>query len=270
MAIGKRSFGRVQLRGRSLVPNPPARIKAFKRSLFSEEDLDSVTLEQKLCQITEYSVRSLKRQISEVGTPVVCEVNELSAVGYVSFDELRPSGWPDIERLFGLNGACGGCWCMCWRAESYKAWQRVRGAGARKAFRECVLKGKAHGILAFAKSEPVGWCSIGPRNDFPLLQKSKTYKQDDLDDVWSVTCFFIHRNWRRRGLSRGLLKAAVEAMRKRGVGVVEAYPVTTTKDGRRIGSSMAWTGPLAIYEELGFKVVQTTNPRRPLVRLQLR
>jgi predicted nuclease with RNAse H fold len=66
------------------------------------------------------------------------------------------------------------------------------------------------------------------------------------------------------------LRAAVEAMRKRGVKVVEAYPVTTTKDGRRLGSSLAWTGPIKIYEELGFKTVQSTNPLKPLVRLELK
>ena len=187
----------------------------------------------------------------------------------VHFEELRSCHWPDIERLFGPNGACGGCWCMYWRAESYKAWQSMRGAGAKKCFRELVQKGKAHGILAFAGDEPVGWCSIGHRKDFPALQKSKTYKREDTNNVWSVTCFFIHRKWRRRGLSRGLLKKAVETMRKRSAKVVEAYPVTTTKDGRRVGSSTAWTGPLTIFEELGFKTVQTPNPLRPLVRLEL-
>lgn len=80
----------------------------------------------------------------------------------VRFEELRSCNRPDIERLFGPNGACGGCWCMYWRAESYKTWQSMRGAGAKKCFRELVQKGKAHGILAFAGDEPVGWCSIGP------------------------------------------------------------------------------------------------------------
>ena len=188
----------------------------------------------------------------------------------VHFEELCPCHWLDVERLFGPNGACGGCWCMYWRAESYKAWRNMKGAGAKRCFKELVQKGKAHGILAFAGDEPVGWCSIGSRRDFPVLQKSKTYKRDDSDHVWSVTCFFIHRRWRRKGLSRGLLKTAVEVMRRRGVKLAEAYPVTTTKDGRRVGSSMAWTGPLTIFEELGFKQVQTTNALKPLVRLELR
>jgi predicted nuclease with RNAse H fold len=68
---------------------------------------------------------------------------------------------------------------------------------------------------------------------------------------------------------RGLLKATVEAMQKSGVKIIEAYPVTTTKDGRQLTGSLAWTGPLKIFEELGFKTVQSTNPLKPLVRLEI-
>jgi len=183
---------------------------------------------------------------------------------------LRPELWSDVERLFGPNGACAGCWCMCWRAESYKAWMEMRGARAKKAFNNLVQGGKAHGMLAFAENEPVGWCSFGPRQDFPVLEQLEAYKRNDTKNVWSITCFFVHRKWRRKGLTRGLLNAAVEAMKNRGVKIVEGYPVTTTKDGRRLSPSWAWTGPLKIFEELGFKTVQSTHPLKPLVRLELK
>lgn len=26
--------------------------------------------------------------------------------------ELTPELWPALEKLFGKNGACAGCWCM--------------------------------------------------------------------------------------------------------------------------------------------------------------
>jgi len=182
---------------------------------------------------------------------------------------LRPDLWPAVERLFGPNGACGGCWCMYWRAESNKAWNAIRGAQARKALKRLVENGKAHGVLAFVETEPVGWCSFGPRPDFPSLERVRAYKRDDASDAWSVTCFFIHRKWRGKGLSRSLLKEAVDMMKKRGVKIIEGYPVTTTRDGRRLSSSMAWTGPSGIFEELGFKTVQSTNPLKPLVRLKL-
>jgi len=187
----------------------------------------------------------------------------------IRFEELRPDLWHAIEQLFGPNGACGGCWCMCWRTSSYKAWQEIKGDGAKRAFKNLVQKGTAHGVLAFARDDPVGWCSFGPRRDFPVLESSRAYKRDDISDVWSVTCFFIHRKWRGKGLARGLLNAAIDIMKRHSVRIVEGYPVTQTKDGRRIGSSLAWTGPLKIFEEFGFETVQSENPLRPLVRLDL-
>lgn len=186
------------------------------------------------------------------------------------FAELRPDLWSAVERLFGPNGACAGCWCMWWRVERGEPWNQLQGEPNKRALKNLVKKGKAQGILAFAGNEPVGWCSFGPRLDYPRLRRVKAYKRDDVSDAWSVVCFFVHRKWRGKGLSRGLLKAAVDAMRKRGVKTIEAYPVTTTKDGRRVSSTFAYTGPIGIFEELGFKKVQTTNPLRPLMRLKLK
>ena len=31
--------------------------------------------------------------------------------------KLTSARWPSLEKLFGKNGACGGCWCMHWRME---------------------------------------------------------------------------------------------------------------------------------------------------------
>jgi len=188
----------------------------------------------------------------------------------IRFEELRPDLWPAVEQLFGPNGACGGCWCMCWRTPTYKAWLNIRGAGAKRAFRNLIEEGKARGMLAFVGDEPMGWCSFGPRLDFPVLQSIEAYRRDDIGNVWSITCLFIHRKWRGKGLSRGLLKGSIEAMRRQGVRIIEGYPVITTKSGRRVSASMAWKGPLKIFDEQGFKVVQSIDALKPLVRLRLK
>lgn len=159
---------------------------------------------------------------------------------------------------------------MWWRAERNKSWNEIKGAPAKQMFKNLIQKGKAHGMLAFAENEPVGWCSFGPRKHFPGLEKVRAYRRNDTSDVWSINCFFISRKWRGKGLVRGLLRAAIEAMQKRGVAIVEGYPVTTTQDGRQLTGSLAWTGPLKIFEEIGFKTVQSTNPLKPLVRLELK
>ena len=86
--------------------------------------------------------------------------------------DLTPALWPALERLFGANGACGGCWCMWWRRERGEPWADVKGALARRRMRALVLAGKAHGVLAFDGAEPVGWCAYGPRRDFARLDRS--------------------------------------------------------------------------------------------------
>jgi len=159
---------------------------------------------------------------------------------------------------------------MWWRFELGKPWNQLQGEPNRKAMKRLVQSGKAFGVLAFSGDEPVGWCSYGPRLDFPRLNRVKAYERDDAGDVWSIVCFFVHRKWRGKGLSRGLLNSAVEAMRGRGVETIEAYPVTTTKDGRRVSSFFAYTGPIRIFEELGFKTVQSESALKPLMRLSFR
>jgi GNAT superfamily N-acetyltransferase len=129
--------------------------------------------------------------------------------------------------------------------------------------------GKALGLMAFDGKEPVGWCSFGPRADFPRLDTVKAYRRDDTQGIWCINCFFIDRSYRGQGIARGLLDAAIRAMKKRKVKTIEAYPVTATKDGKKLAAAFSWTGPLRIFEEKGFREVQRLAPSKPLVRLQL-
>jgi len=189
----------------------------------------------------------------------------------LEIQELGPARWADLERLFGTNGACGGCWCMWWRVPRGGAlWRETAGEPAHRALGDLVAAGRAHGVLAYEDGEPVAWCGFGPRRDFPRTERVRAYARDDVDHgLWSINCFFIPPRHRGRGLTRMLAAAAVEACRRRGARVVEAYPVTTTADGRPVSPSFAWTGPLKIFTELGFEIIQANPPTKPLVRLRL-
>jgi len=185
--------------------------------------------------------------------------------------ELVPELWPAVEELFGSNGACGGCWCMWWRVErGGKLWEKTKGAPAKRTFRRLVTSGRARGVLAFIAGKPVGWCSLGPRTDFPRLERVRAYQRPDVDGVWSINCFFIARKFCGQGVARALLKAAVRACRRQGATVLEGYPVTSARDGKRLAAVFSWTGPLKVFEQQGFEVVQATPPTKPLVRRNLR
>jgi GNAT superfamily N-acetyltransferase len=185
-------------------------------------------------------------------------------------EELKPEHWPHLTTLFGSNGACGGCWCMWWRVErGGELWRKTQGGPARRAFKQRVQAGQALGVLAFDGEVPVGWCAFGPRADFPRVERMKAFRTDDTQGVWCVNCFFIARGHRGQGVARALLATAIEGCRRRGARAVEAYPVTTTEAGGKVAPAFAYTGPINIFEEQGFKVVQRLSPTRPLVRLPL-
>src|SRR5262245_61112649 len=130
-----------------------------------------------------------------------------AAAGGIVYRPLTPARWRDVERLFGVRGACAGCWCMYWRT-SARDYRLGKGNGNRRAFRRLVTGGAAHGVIAYSGGEPVGWCSYGPRLSFPRLAGSKILAPLDDAPVWSIVCFFITSGHRRRGLSVGLLEAA--------------------------------------------------------------
>lgn len=47
----------------------------------------------------------------------------------------------------------------------------------------------------------------------------------DPQRLWRITCFVVDRNYRHRRVARVALQAALEAIRDKGGGLVEAYPI---------------------------------------------
>ncbi|HUD72041.1 MAG TPA: GNAT family N-acetyltransferase [Dongiaceae bacterium] len=176
---------------------------------------------------------------------------------------LTPARWNDLERLFGPRGACAGCWCMYWRrpARDYRAGQ---GAGNRRALQRLVKSGKAHGLIAYLGSEPIGWLSLGPRDHFPRLDGSRILSPVDGQAVWSVTCLFIARGQRRQGLSVRLLEAAAGYAARRGARLLEGYPQAA--EGRHLPEAFAWTGIDSAFSAAGFGEVARRSPTRPIMR----
>jgi GNAT superfamily N-acetyltransferase len=188
------------------------------------------------------------------------------AMDNLKFLPLTIETWPSFEKLFGPKGACGGCWCMTWRLQKAD-YERLKGDGNKKALQKLVRKDEPIGIIAFVGEEPAGWCAVAPREKFIRLQNSRVLKPIDDKPVWSVSCFFIAKPHRRKGLSVKLLKATLTYAKKEGAKIVEAYPVEP-KDNK-VPDVFAWTGILSSFMSAGFKEEKRHSEARPIVRYYL-
>jgi GNAT superfamily N-acetyltransferase len=188
---------------------------------------------------------------------------ERAALPKLSFKPLTASRWADFEELFGTRGACAGCWCMWWRI-ARSEFDRTTGAERRRAMKKIVESGEVPGLLAYAGREPVGWVSVAPRECFPVLGRSRVLKPVDDTPVWSVVCFFIRKDFRRRGMTQKLLEAAVDYVGRKGGRAVEGYPLDTTKAD--VSNMSAFTGFVSAYERAGFREVARRSEKHPIMR----
>lgn len=186
----------------------------------------------------------------------------------LTFKPLTRDQWHDFTALFGENGACGGCWCMYWRL-TRKVFTAQKGEGNRQAMKAIVESGNIPGLLAYHSAEPVGWCSVGPRDTYPVLSRSRILKPVDDKPCWSVSCLFIHKLHRKKGVATALLEAAVAYAGAKGAGILEGYPVEP-KSGKNIPPAFAWTGIPSAFEKAGFKEVLRRSPTRPIMRIKLK
>lgn len=153
---------------------------------------------------------------------------------------------------------------MLWRLPR-KQFESQKGEGNRKALKTLVESGEVPGLLGYLDGQPVSWCALAPREHYPALSRSRVLKPVDERPCWSVSCLFVHREYRRMGVSIQLLRAAINYVRGKGVGLLEGYPVEPKGD-KAIPPAFAWTGIPKAYEAAGFSEVARGSPARPIMR----
>ena len=155
---------------------------------------------------------------------------------------------------------------MTWRLPRSE-YEKGKGAGNRAAFRRRVHSGSPPGVLAYIDDTPVGWCAVAPREEYVYLARSRVLRPVDDRPVWSISCLFIAKEHRGRGLSVDLLRAAVGLAGRAGATIVEGYPIIPTRD--RVPPVFAWTGTLSAFLTAGFEEVARGSPSRPIVRMTI-
>jgi GNAT superfamily N-acetyltransferase len=165
----------------------------------------------------------------------------------------------DLARFSAQHGKFRYCSCMRWRMTSTD-YQRSTTESRVAALDELVRRGTPVGVLAYVGGDPVGWCSIAPRDTYASLERSRALPRVDDAPVWSVVCFFVDRRVRRQGVTLGLLKAAVDYARSHGAAVVEGYPV---EPGSRLYTYM---GSPSTFRRAGFHDVTPAGQARRVMR----
>jgi GNAT superfamily N-acetyltransferase len=180
----------------------------------------------------------------------------------LSFHPLTQKLWRDFELLFGNNGACGGCWCMHWKLRG-KAFDEAAGDVARQMHKSIVDSKTVTGLIAYSDGYPIGWIAVEPRGQYPRLAHSRILKPVDDQEVWSITCFFIEKKHRRKGITVELIKAAVEHVKARGGKIVEGYPTDAQQSQPDL---FVYTGTASAFKHAGFVEVARRAPTRPIFR----
>ena len=158
-----------------------------------------------------------------------------------------------------------GCWCMYYRTTGKES--GLAADRNKRSLCGLVSDGVVPGLVGYLDGRPVGWISLGPREDYLKLRRSPIMKPVDDTQVWSVVCTYVAKPYRGLGLQHRLLKAAMDFARDHGVRMLEAYPVD--KPGRSHDDFMFF-GARSLYERAGFREVVRRSPTRVVMRRALR
>ena len=156
---------------------------------------------------------------------------------------------------------------MFWRVPR-KEFDSGKGPGNKRALKKIVSAGRKPGIIAYLGMEPIGWCAVARREDYIALERSRILKPVDDKAVWSISCLFIKRPYRRQGVSVQLLRAAVDFAARRGAKVVEGYPVEPSME--KMPDPFLWHGVPSAFKTAGFKEVLRRSKSRPIMRFEIK
>jgi GNAT superfamily N-acetyltransferase len=148
------------------------------------------------------------------------------------------------------NGVWNGCWCTSFhpaRGAQYAGWEGSR------AYKECLVRaGEAHAALVFDGAAAVGWCQYGTPAELPNIYHRREYEAGlKSEPDYRITCFFVDRDHRRRGVAAVALAGALDLIAHAGGGLVEAYPQDTP--GKKTSASFLYNGTRGLFERAGFE-----------------
>jgi GNAT superfamily N-acetyltransferase len=171
--------------------------------------------------------------------------------------------WEDFEELLGERGGCGGCWCMSWRLKMAE-FEKQKGELNKLNMKYLVENNEDIGVIVYIDGNPIGWCASAPREKFVRLENSRILKRIDNEPVWSITCLFLSKAYRRKGISVEVIKAVINYCKLKGANIIEAYPVIPYEN--KIPDAFLWTGIPSSFEKAGFVIVEKRSKWKWMMR----
>ena len=155
---------------------------------------------------------------------------------------------------------------MWWRLKRSE-FNRQKGEQNRLAMKSLVESGQVPGILGYLEGKAVGWCAVAPRETLPGLERARTLKPIDREQVWSIACLFVRKEYRGKGVSVKMLRAAADYVRSRKGRLLEGYPMVPWKS--KVPDAFVWTGLTPAFHKAGFADCAKPSKTRRIVRLRV-
>lgn len=188
--------------------------------------------------------------------------------GTLEIRPLSPSRVADVRTVLASTFGSQ-CWDLFFRFTD----EQKRAAGiagkrtpAHEARRKEILaklarrrRGSA-GLVAYADGEPVGFISLGPRADYPRLERSLAMSAVDDVPVWVIPCITVRKGYRGKGVAIAMLRATVAYAAEKGAAAVEGY---ARQDGKRVHDGSAHMGTVSMFRRAGFKRIRGVVPGLP-------
>jgi GNAT superfamily N-acetyltransferase len=184
-------------------------------------------------------------------------------MGDYSVKALTAQTWDAYARLIERhNGVFGGCWCTWFH--TLHGDKTFSEDGNRALKQRLVDEGRAHAALVLADDEVVAWCQFGSPEELPNIYHRKEYEaQAGPWPDYRITCIFVDKKHRRRGLTAVAIRGALELISQAGGGVVESYP--HDNDGKKV--SVLYTSTRAVFEEAGFTYIRPKGTKNCVMRV---